>query len=65
MDGHYLAVASGGGGVYLFDIADKNSIKLAGHLKESEIGYAYKVKIAGGYVYAATKTGLYKLKIKE
>ena len=63
-DGHYLAVASGGGGVYLFDVSNKNNIRLTGRMKESEIGYAYRVKIAGGFVYAASKTGLYKLKIK-
>jgi len=61
----YLAVASGGGGVYVFDIQNTQQIKLIGSLDESETGYAYKVKVAGNFVYAATRTGLVKIRINR
>lgn len=61
----YLAVASGSGGVYVFDVINQQQIKFIGSLDESDIGYTYKVKIVGDFVYAATKTGLVKIKINS
>lgn len=58
-----LAVASGGGGLYLYDISDKNCIKLLENIDDSQIGYTYKVKLVDDKVYAATKKGVYCYKI--
>lgn len=60
---NFLAVASGGGGVYLFDISDVHNTEFLDRVDDSKIGYTYQVKFFDGALYAATKTGAYKLKI--
>jgi hypothetical protein len=61
--GNYLVVASGGGGAYLFDVKDPENAELIDRIDDDEIGYVYQVRFFEGAIYAATKRGVYKLKI--
>jgi len=61
----YLAVASGGGGVYLFDIKDPDNITFMDRIDDSEIGYVYKVAVQENYLFAATRKGVVKIKINQ
>ena len=65
MDGNYLAIASGGGGVYLFDVSDNNTPKFLDIIADAEIGYTYKVVFHSGVLYAATRSGIYRLTINQ
>jgi len=60
VDGDLLSVASGGGGLYVYDISDLGNIKKLGRLS-TEIGYTYKTVIKDGNIYAATKEGVFKI----
>ena len=57
----YLVVSSHSGGVLLYDITTVTSPQLIGQI--DEIGYTYKVEIEDGKIYAATRNGIYKIKI--
>ncbi len=61
----YAALASGGGGIYIFDISNPQTTKLLTNIDDSEIGYSYKVKFFNGILYAATRNGVYKFKIEN
>ncbi|RLD54035.1 MAG: hypothetical protein DRJ01_18580 [Bacteroidetes bacterium] len=64
VEGKYLAVGSGGGGVYLYDISDVNNPQFLDQISADEIGYTYKVIIKNDIIFAATKRGVYKLLIQ-
>ena len=59
----YLVVGSGGGGVYLFDISNKENPLFLDRIDDADIGYTYKVVFDNGDIFAATRSGVYKLKI--
>ena len=61
----YVALASGGGGIYLFDISDKTNISLFGHIDDDEIGYTYRTKFFAETLYVGTRNGIYQLKIEK
>ncbi|MCD4829796.1 MAG: hypothetical protein K8R90_10250 [Candidatus Cloacimonetes bacterium] len=63
-EGDWLAVGSGGGGVYLFDISDPAAPKFVDRIPTSEVGYTRCVDIQGGRVYVASRdNGLVELTI--
>ncbi|MCD4818591.1 MAG: hypothetical protein K8S23_07850 [Candidatus Cloacimonetes bacterium] len=64
VEGDILAVASGGGGLYVYDISNLENVTLIGNLS-AEIGYTYKTFIKNGKIYAATKDGVYKIVVKS
>ncbi|MCF7919518.1 MAG: hypothetical protein K9N06_06370 [Candidatus Cloacimonetes bacterium] len=57
-----FALASTSGGIYLFRGPD-GVIERLQRIDDSEIGYTYKVKIHGNYLYAGTRYGIYKFEI--
>ncbi|MCF7911198.1 MAG: hypothetical protein K9M99_01615 [Candidatus Cloacimonetes bacterium] len=57
-----FALASTSGGIYLFN-GPQGEIRRLQRIDDSEIGYTYKVKIHGNYLYAGTRYGIYKYKI--
>ncbi|MDY6915351.1 MAG: hypothetical protein SVM86_03415 [Candidatus Cloacimonadota bacterium] len=60
---NFLAIGSGGGGVYLYDISNLADVKLLDRIEEREIGYVYRVQFFDGDLFAATQEGVYKLSI--
>jgi len=60
---NFLAVGSGGGGVYLFDISDKQNIRFIERYDPTDFGYTYKVVLKDDKIFAATKKGVYELRI--
>lgn len=59
-----FAIASTSGGAYLFQGPDEETKRLD-RIYESEIGYTYKVVLHNGYLYAGTRYGVYKYRIKN
>jgi hypothetical protein len=59
----YVAVASGGGGVYVFDRTNPAAPTLLHHV-ESLIDYTYVAALKGDLVFAGTKSGVFKINIK-
>lgn len=66
INGNYAAVASGGGGVYLFDISDINQIKMIHRMTSSDLGYCLDVKFYDEYLYVGSRDlGVVKLSINK
>ena len=65
VEGDYLVVGSGGGGVYLYDISNAENPQFLDRIDDNEIGYTYKVVIENEQIFAATKRGIYKLKMNS
>jgi len=65
LDGDYLVVGSGGGGVYLYDIKNTpEAPKLLDRLSSNEVDYTLLVAIEGETIYAAGRyKGVSKIKI--
>jgi hypothetical protein len=58
-----LAVGSGGGGVYVYDVSDIYNPEYLGRISTTKIGYTQVVKIKNNEIYAGTKTGIYKISL--
>lgn len=61
--GDNLVVASGGGGVYLFDISTPAKPEFIDRWDDSDIGYTYDVEMYDGEVFVATREGVYRMSI--
>lgn len=61
IEGNLMALASGGGGVYVYDITSLAAPVYLGKIDDSEIGYTYDVEIYGGKVFTASKRGVAKI----
>ena len=63
VEGDFLVVASGGGGVYLFNITERKKPEFADRWDDYDIGYTYDVNIHNGEVFVATREGVYRMLI--
>ncbi|MCK9330270.1 MAG: hypothetical protein M0Q94_10390, partial [Candidatus Cloacimonetes bacterium] len=52
----FLALGSGSGGVYLYDISNPTTPILIDNLNEDEIGYVYKVLFFKNELYISSKS---------
>jgi len=65
VEGNILAIGSGGGGVYVYDISEITNPTFIGRVYSSDIGYTYVVKIFNDEIYAGTKVGIFKISIQN
>jgi len=61
IEGDLMAVASGGGGVYVYDISSLAAPVYLGRVDDAEIGYTYDVEISDGKIFTASKRGVAKI----
>jgi hypothetical protein len=60
-----LAIGSGGGGVYVYDISSLSNPVFLGRITSAKIGYTFVVTVHNNFIYAGTKTGIFKISIKN
>jgi len=63
VSGNLLALASGGGGIYLYDISNPLNPKYLDRIDDQVIGYTYRAEFKNNYLFVATKSGVHKLEI--
>jgi hypothetical protein len=56
ISGRFLALGSGSGGVYLYDISNPTTPILIDHLDEDEIGYVHKILFFSNDLYISSKS---------